>query len=80
MINNMWFDAEHCSLGVERLENYHKKWNKALGVYTSEPEHDANSHGADSLMCGACGLVPDKVKSESRSRIGEPPRTTQWAS
>src|SRR5665213_69846 len=80
MINNLWFDQEHCSLGVERLENYRKKWNKTLGVYTAEPEHDVSSHGADALMCGACGLVPDKPKSESRSRFEEHRRTSQWAS
>ena len=79
-INNSWFCAEHTALGVQRLENYRKKWNNALGVYTSDPVHDVSSHGADSLMTGACGLVPEKIPSEGRSRSGPERRTTQWAS
>lgn len=79
-INNAWFCAEHTAVGVARLDNYRKKWNNALGVFTSEPVHDAASHGSDALMCGACGLVPEKVKSEGRSRIEPERRTTQWAS
>jgi hypothetical protein len=80
MINLGWFDSVHCALGVERLDNYRKKWNNSLGVFTSDPVHDIASHCADSLMTGACGLVPEKVKSESRSRLGEERMTTQWAS
>lgn len=80
MIGLSWFDAEHCGIGVDRLDNYHKKWNKALAIYTSEPEHGIESHGADALQTGACGFVAEKPKSEGRSRSFEERRTTPWAS
>ena len=79
-INMAWFCVKHTSVGVERLDNYRKKWNNAIGAFTSDPVHDAASHGADAIMCGACGLVPEKVKSDGRSRTHEERRTTQWAS
>jgi hypothetical protein len=79
-INMAWFCVKHTSVGVERLDNYRKKWNNAIGAFTSDPVHDAASHGADAIMCGACGLVPEKVKSEDRSRRHEERKTTQWAS
>ncbi|MFA6267666.1 MAG: hypothetical protein WC670_18360, partial [Pseudolabrys sp.] len=60
MLNMTWIDQEHCALLVERLEAYRKKWNKSLGLFTSDPVHDMASHAADSYMTGACGLVPDK--------------------
>lgn len=42
----MRFDAERCAVGLDRLRNYRKRWNKSLMVYTG-PLHDENSHGAD---------------------------------
>jgi phage terminase large subunit len=41
-----WFDVDKCAQGIERLRNYKKRWNAALGTYTG-PLHDQNSHGAD---------------------------------
>lgn len=79
-LNNAWIDQEHCGgLFIERIENYRKKWNKTLGVFTSEPVHDLSSHCADSLMTGACGLVPEKPERDKRRRFGEERRTTQWS-
>ena len=42
-----WFCETGCSKGLQRLGNYRKKWNKALGCWSGEPMHDDNSHGAD---------------------------------
>lgn len=78
MLNSSWFDVEHCSLLTDRLDNYRKKWNKPLGLFSSEPVHDLPSHAADSYMTGACGLVPEKVASESRTRFPQERKTTQW--
>lgn len=79
MISLSWFDSEHCSLGVERLDNYRKKWNKALGQFSAEPEHKKPSHCADALQQGAMGLAPDRVPREARSRPAER-KTSSWAS
>ena len=43
------FDAVKCALGLSRIKQYRKKWNKTLGcAIDDEPEHD-NSHGPDAL-------------------------------
>lgn len=42
------FDAKRCAAGLDRLRNYRKRWNKAMGIF-GEPLHDENSHGSDAL-------------------------------
>lgn len=79
MLTLSWFDSEHCSLLVERLDNYRKKWNKTLGQFSAEPEHKKPSHCADGFQCGAMGLAPDRVPREARNRAGER-KTSSWAS
>lgn len=44
-----WFDETACKLGLQRLENYKKKWNERDGRWSNEPRHDVNSEGADSF-------------------------------
>ncbi len=53
-----WFDDEHCSLGIQRLEGYRKKFNDVLGTYSSQPLHDICSNGADAFqqLAMACPL------------------------
>jgi hypothetical protein len=79
LINLSWFDAEHCGVGVSRIENYRKRWNKLMGQFTSDPLEDGNDHGSDALQGLAMGLKPDKVEREDRPRRDRP-KTTQWAS
>lgn len=80
MLNLTWIDQEHCSLLVDRLENYRKKWNKALQVYSADPVHDMNSHGADSFQGGAMGQQQDRVPAADRSRPRpEPRRSSPWS-
>jgi len=50
-----WFDEEMCDKGIERLENYRKKWDEHLGAWKNEPLHDENSNGADALQTLAIG-------------------------
>lgn len=45
----IWIDKEKCSFLVKALENYHKRYNERLNVYSSKPEHDWSSHCADSF-------------------------------
>ena len=79
---SMWFDAEHCQLLVERLENYRKTWNKLLQVFSSDPVHDMSSHPADALQQGAMASSPDRLTraDRSRPRFAEPKKTSPWAS
>lgn len=42
------FDATRCAVGLDRLRNYRKRWNKAMGVF-GDPLHDENSHGSDAF-------------------------------
>lgn len=74
-----WIDQEHCELGVKALDNYRKSWNDKLGIWGSEPVHDWASHGADGLMTGAMGWVPD---GRTKSHINRPDgnRGSAWAS
>jgi hypothetical protein len=44
-----WFSEEGCDLGLKRLANYRKQWDKTRGCWKEEPMHDDNSHGADAF-------------------------------
>ncbi len=50
-----WFDEEHCSQGLSRLENYRKKWNVHTESWENHPFHDINSNGADAFQTLAMG-------------------------
>lgn len=43
------FFEENCALGIQRLDNYRKEWDKATGCYKDSHFHDENSHGADAF-------------------------------
>lgn len=79
LLNLAWFDAEHCGIGLSRLENYRKRWNKQLSQFTPDPLHDVNSHGSDAFQQGAMGLKPEKVERQDRPKRDRAPRTTQWS-
>lgn len=42
------FDAKRCAVGLDRLRNYRRRWNRVMNVF-GEPLHDENSHGADAF-------------------------------
>ena len=44
-----WFSEEGCDLGLKRLANYRKQWDKTRSCWKDEPMHDDNSHGADAF-------------------------------
>lgn len=56
-----WFDQERCKLGIQRLDNYKKRWNATEGRWSTHPAHDINSEGADSFrqygQAKALGLI-----------------------
>jgi len=49
LAGNVYFDAEGCESGIRALENYRKKYNEKLGVFTSQPLHDQYSNLADAF-------------------------------
>jgi hypothetical protein len=55
------FSEEGCGIGMSRLANYKKKWNKSIGAWSSEHVHDDNSHGADGFR--QFGQVADAGES-----------------
>ena len=61
-----WFDEKKCEQGIRCLDNYRKKWNEHLGVWSRDPLHDFASHGADSFMTGAMGYrAPKEVETKN---------------
>lgn len=49
IFHRCYFDEWKCSTGITHLNMYSKKYNKSLGMFTSEPEHDEHSHCADAF-------------------------------
>lgn len=75
-----WFDEAACAQGIARLDNYRKEWDDKRGHFKSEPLHDANSHGADAFMTGACGHTPDYIPPPSdRYRRKHATGRSAWA-
>jgi len=74
-----WIDAEHCRDGVEALDNYRVGWDEDRKTWKRAPEHDWASHGADALMTGACGFVPEFVPPPSDRYSRRRRRTSAWA-
>lgn len=44
-----FFDEQKCAIGLEHLENYKRKWDKAESMWQKEPLHDEASHCADAF-------------------------------
>lgn len=63
------FDAKRCAVGIDRLRNYRKRWNKSLSAYTG-PLHDENSHGADAFgeFAVNCKIKPPPAETAQQQR------------
>jgi hypothetical protein len=46
---NVYIDADECADGIIALENYRKRYNERLGVFTDQPLHDRYSNYADAF-------------------------------
>ena len=73
MLSTAYIDERNCKHLIKCLENYHKKYNETLNVYSDSPVHDWSSHGADATRYCAlarlaygkstsAGLTPEKIK------------------
>jgi hypothetical protein len=56
LLPKCWFDEEKCSAGIKCLESYRRRWNDKQGCWSSEPQHDKFSHGADAFRMMAVGM------------------------
>jgi hypothetical protein len=75
-IATSYFCSQYCSEGVKALDNYRKKWNEKLAIFTGEPVHDWASHPADALMTGAMGWAPDAA---AKTRAPKDDRGSAWS-
>jgi phage terminase large subunit len=69
--SRMWFDADRCAAGLQRLAHYRRAFNSSLQEFKAEPVHDIASHGADALRYAIVGYEPDRSK---RGLAGTQPR------
>lgn len=69
-LSNCWFDGVKCKEGIRCLENYKKRWSSAIDGYSSEPEHDEFSHGADAFryLCAGIGRVSENNNLEGDAK------------
>jgi len=49
IFHRCWFHETGCRQGLNALKSYTKKWNDKMQVYSSTPEHNWASHGADAF-------------------------------
>src|SRR5580765_346750 len=59
------FDAARTDLGLEALRAYAYKYDEVQKTFSSEPDHNWASHGADAFMEGAA-VLGDYVKPEPK--------------
>lgn len=69
-MGEVYIDEESCKEGINRLDNYKKKWNSRQGRWSVEPNHDANSEGADAFrqfgQAKALGLI--RINGQDRPK------------
>lgn len=61
----LWIDTNNCSYFLKCAENYHKKYNERLNIYSDKPEHDWSSHTMDAFRY--MSIVLNKRRSGSMS-------------
>ena len=66
-----YFDEENCDTGIQRLENYRKKWDDLRGAWMKAPVHDINSNGADAFQTLAMGHDFAHYSQSGRARTIE---------
>lgn len=78
-LETTWIDEKKCARGIQCLDNYRKGWDEKRATWRDNPVHDWASHGADSLMTGACGFQPERLpKTEDRHRRHTGSSRSSW--
>jgi hypothetical protein len=63
ILQNCWFDKEHCQHGINCLKSYRKEYDIEKKIYKSKPLHDWSCHGADAFRLLAVNI--DRKTDES---------------
>lgn len=66
ILGRCWFDSDNCHRGIVCLEEYKKKWDDKLQVFSDKPLHNQFSHGADGFRTLAMTL---DTESNSRENL-----------
>lgn len=81
LLETCWIDEIKCAPLIKSLENYCRKYNEKLNVYSETPMHSWASHGADSVRYmamarlhygkgAAGGLSADKIREMRMKFMG----------
>lgn len=62
ILPNCYFDESKCALGIKRLDNYRKRWDKINSMWLNDAQHDEASHGADGFRTFAMSI--DSIQSK----------------
>lgn len=69
LLRRSWFNPETCAEGIEHLENYHRRWDDRLGVWSGDPLEDEHCHGADAYQTAALGIQAPQLQGTLMSMI-----------
>jgi hypothetical protein len=72
-----YFDETECKLGLQRLENYKKRWVVATQTW-GDPLHDDNSNGADGFRQWAQALVGGLMRMAGRQEGPTKRKNSSW--
>lgn len=75
LIPSVWFDEEHCSVGIAHLEEFRKEWNDHLGTFMDVWRHDEHSHCASAFMTGAMMLGKLQTGQPKARQVVASPRS-----
>ena len=68
----VYIDETECRDGIVALENYRKRYNHSLDVYTNEPLHDRYSNYADAFRQWAQGWQGASMSSTTQRKRSRP--------
>lgn len=69
--------SENVRRGLSRLEGYQYEWDEKLKVFSTEPKHDHNSHGADGFRMLALSNNVISIMNKTKN-ITVRPRDTKF--
>ena len=72
-----WIDETDCKLGLQRLENYRKRWVVMTQTW-GDPLHDYNSNGADAFRQWAQALSGNLMRMAGKADKPSPRRNVSW--
>ncbi|NLZ41295.1 MAG: terminase, partial [Comamonadaceae bacterium] len=78
-LKGAYFDETGCDKGIKRIEGYRKRFNRAEGRYTSDPDKSNGcSEGADALRQWAQAKELGMVGSASKQQSYDEPPPPDW--